>query len=302
MENDNSVVNQNTRALLSPEVLNQLDVQLEVKAEKVMSGNDDLGNGILTATLREGRFTLDPVKLNIPGGSFSLTASLKPDPATPEASIRAEMENFDFGVLVRRVNQESKMGGTISLDVDLTSTATSFEELMAKGNGHFDFSGKLENLKAGIIDLWAVNLLAAIVSKKDENESTINCVIGYWTMQDGVLTPDVLVIDTTEIRICGKGSIDFGEQQISLTVAPTPKRPEFFSLATPIKVQGSFENFGLGIQSGGLVGTVVKFVTSPVHVPIRRIAKGALPADGSDVCGMLIGPEGRSSEPPAGCK
>jgi hypothetical protein len=121
-------------------------------------------------------------------------------------------------------------------------------------------------------------------------------------MLDGVLTPDVLVIDTTEIRICGKGSIDFGEQQISLTVAPTPKRPEFFSLATPIKVQGSFENFGLGIQSGVLAGTVVKFVTSPVHVPIRRIAKGALPADGSDVCGMLIGPEGRSSEPPAGCK
>jgi uncharacterized protein involved in outer membrane biogenesis len=299
---DNSVVNQNTLALLSPEVLNQLDVQLAVKAEKVMSGNDDLGSGILTATLKDGRFTLEPVKLNLPGGSFSLTASLKPDPAAPDASIRAVIENFDFGVMVRRVNPESKMGGTISLDLDLNSTATSFEELMAKGNGHFDFSGHLENLKAGIIDLWAVNLLAAIVSKKDENESTINCVIGYWTMLDGVLTPDVLVIDTTEIRICGKGSIDFGEQQISLTVAPTPKRPEFFSLATPIKVQGSFENFGLGIQSGGLAGTVVKFVTSPVHVPIRRIAKGALPADGSDVCGMLIGPEGRSSEPPAGCK
>jgi len=194
------------------------------------------------------------------------------------------------------------MGGTISLDLDLSSAATSFDELMAKGNGHFDFSGKLENLRAGVIDLWAVNLLAAIVSKKDENESTINCVIGYWTMQDGVLTPDVLVIDTTEIRICGKGTIDFGTQQISLNVAPTPKKPEFFSLATPIKVQGSFENFGLGIQSGGLVGTVVKFMTSPVHVPILRIAKGALPADGSDVCGMLIGPEGRSSEPPAGCK
>jgi len=240
--------------------------------------------------------------LNLPGGSFSLKASLNPDPAAPDASIRAVMDNFDFGVLVRRINPDAKMGGTISLDVDLTSTATSFDDLMAKGNGHFDFSGHLENLKAGIIDLWAVNLLAAIVSRKDENQSTINCVIGYWTMQDGVLTPDVLVIDTTEIRICGKGSIDFREQQISLNVAPTPKRPEFFSLATPIKVQGSFENFGLGIQSGGLVGTVFKFMTSPMHVPIRRWTGEELPEDGSDVCGMLIGPEGRSSEPPAGCK
>ena len=289
-------------ALLSPEVINQFDLQVKVKAEKVMSGTDDMGSGLLTATLKDGRFTLDPVQLSLPGGSFSLKASLKPDPAAPDASIHAVMDNFDFGVLVRRINPEAKMGGTISLYVDLTSTATSFNDLMAKGNGHFDVSGHLENLKAGIIDLWAVNLLAAIVSKKDENESTINCVIGYWTMQDGVLTPDVLVIDTTEIRICGKGSIDFREQQISLNVAPTPKRPEFFSLATPIEVQGSFENFGLGIQSGGLVGTVFKFVTSPMHVPIRRLAKHALPEDGSDVCGMRIGPEGRSSEPPTGCK
>lgn len=299
---DSSGTSEKALALLSPEVINQFDLQMKVKAEKVMSGTDDMGSGLLAATLKDGRFTLDPVQLNLPGGSFSLKASLKPDPAAPDASIRAVMDNFDFGVLVRRINPEAKMGGTISLDVDLTSAATSFDDLMAKGNGHFDFSGHLENLKAGIIDLWAVNLLAAIVSKKDENESTINCVIGYWTMQDGVLTPDVLVIDTTEIRICGKGSIDFGEQQISLNVAPTPKRPEFFSLATPIKVQGSFENFGLGIQSGGLVGTVFKFVTSPMHVPISRLAKQALPEDGSDVCGMRIGPEGRSSEFPAGCK
>jgi uncharacterized protein involved in outer membrane biogenesis len=301
-EVDSSATSEKARALLSPEVINQFDVHVQVNAEKVMSGTDDLGRGLLTATLKDGRFTLDPVQLNLPGGSFSLKASLKPDPAAPDASIRAVMKNFDFGVLVRRVNPAAKMGGTISLDVDLTSTATSFDDLMAGGNGHFDFSGHLENLKAGIIDLWAVNLLAAIVSRKDETESTINCVIGYWTMQDGVLTPDVLVIDTTEIRICGKGSIDFGEQQISLTVAPTPKRPEFFSLAIPIRVQGSFENFGLGIQSGGLVGTVIKFMTSPMHVPIRRWSGKALPTDGNDVCGMLIGPVGRSTALPAGCK
>ena len=42
--------------------------------------------------------TIDPVKLNIPGGSFSLAASLKPDLKAPQASVRAVMEKFDFGV------------------------------------------------------------------------------------------------------------------------------------------------------------------------------------------------------------
>ena len=146
-------------------MLEKFDVEMNVKVDKVLSGSDELGSGSLTATMKEGRFAIDPVKLNIPGGSFSLAASLKPDIKAPEASVRALMEKFDFGVIVRRANPKADMGGLINLDVDLKSSADSFDQLMANGNGYFDFSGRLENLKAGIIDLWAVNLIAAVVSK-----------------------------------------------------------------------------------------------------------------------------------------
>ena len=83
--------------------------------------------------------------------------------------------------------------------MDLKSSAESFDKLMANGNGHFDFSGRLENLKAGIINLWAVNVIAAIVSKEDEYASKINCVVGRWTMKDGLLTPEVFLIDASKI-------------------------------------------------------------------------------------------------------
>ena len=127
-----------------------------------------------------------------------MAASLNPDIKAPQASIRAVMKKFDFGVLVRRANPKADMGGLINLDVDLKSSAGSFEKLMANANGYFDFSGRLENLKAGIIDLWAVNLIAAVVSKDDENQSKINCVVGRWTMKDGLLKPDIFLIDTSK--------------------------------------------------------------------------------------------------------
>ena len=288
--------------LLSPEVLARFNVRMNVKAEKVMSGTDELGSGVLTATLKDGRFSLDPVILNIPGGSFSLAASLKPDKKAPQASIRVVMKKFDFGVLVRRANPKADMGGLINLDVDLKSSADSFDKLMASGNGYFDFSGRLENLKAGIIDLWAVNLIAAVVSKKDEDASKINCVVGRWTLKDGLLKPDVFLIDTTKIRICAKGQVDFRKEHLDLKMAPTPKKPEYFSLATPIEVKGSFDDFGVGIQSGGLIGTAVKFVASPVTTTLQRLTGKELPADGADVCGMVIGPQDRSAKAPAGCK
>ena len=293
---------QEVAELLSPEVLASFNARLNVTANNVLSGSDALGSGALKATLKDGRFSVDPLKLNIPGGSFSLAAVLKPDPQAPEASLRAEMKKFDFGVLVRRANPKADMGGTIDLDVDLKSSANSFDKLMANGNGYFDFSCRLENLKAGIIDMWAVNVIAAVASGKDRKPSEINCVLGRWTMKEGLLRPDVILIDTTKIRICGKGQVDFKNETIDLKMAPTPKKPEFFSLATPVEVKGKFADFGVGIQPGGLIGTTVRFIASPVTVPLQRIFSKDLPADGADVCGMAIGAEDRSAKVPAGCR
>jgi uncharacterized protein involved in outer membrane biogenesis len=288
--------------LLSPAVLGKFDVEMNVNVDKVLSGKDKLGSGTLTATLKKGRFSIDPLKLNVPGGFFSLAATLKPDLKTPEASIRAVMKKFDFGVLVRRANPKAEMGGLINLDVDLKSSAGSFDQLLANANGYIDFSGRLENLKAGIIDLWAVNLIAAVVSKEEENQSKINCLVGRWTMKNGLLKPDVFLIDTTKIRICGKGQVDFKKEHIDLKMAPTPKKSEYFSLATPIEVNGKFSDFGVGLQPGGLIGTAVRFIVSPVSATIRRLFGKELPADGKDVCAMPIGPKNRSAKLPAGCR
>ena len=288
--------------LLSPELLGKFDVKMIVKVNKVLSGSDELGSGSLTTTLKGGRFSIDPLKLNIPGGSLTLAASLKPDKKAPEASIRTVMKKFDFGVLVRRANPKAEMGGRINLDVDLKSSADSFEKFMAKSSGYIDFSGRLENLKAGVIDLWAVNLIAAVVSKEDENGSKINCVIGRWTMKNGLLKPDIFLIDTSKIKICGKGQVDFRKEHIDMKLAPTPKKPEYFNLATPIEIDGKFSEFDPDIQAGGLIGTTVKFIASPVTTTLKRLFDEELPADGNDVCAMPIGPENRFAKPPAGCK
>jgi hypothetical protein len=84
-------------------------------------------------------------------------------------------------------------------------------------------------------------------------------------------------------------------------MAPRSKKPEFFSLATPIEVRGNFADFGVGIQAGGLFGTTIRFITSPVVTPLRRLFTKDLPVDGADVCGFTIGADNRFAKA-AGCK
>ena len=86
------------------------------------------------------------------------------------------------------------------------------------------------------------------------------------------------------MSVAGKINVDFNTREIDILAAPKAKKAEFFSLATPVKVHGSFEDFGLGVNPLSLTRSVVSFVTSPIHVPIRRVFKKKIPADGKAAC------------------
>ena len=93
-----------------------------------------------------------------------------------------------------------------------------------------------------------------------------------------------IYLDTTNMRIAGKAEINFVEEDIDIKLAPRAKNPEFFNVAIPIKLKGSFEDLGIKIGVFRMAGQVVSFITSPIHVPIRRVFTEAEPADGVEAC------------------
>ena len=67
-------------------------------------------------------------------------------------------------------------------------------------------------------------------------------------------------------------------------MAPKAKKAEFFSLATPIQVKGTFTDYKIGVQPGGLIGTAIRFITSPIVVPIQRIFTERAAKSGQAAC------------------
>jgi len=289
------------KRLTDPEILKNIDAFCVIQAQAVFSGQDKLGRGIVNLTIHDGRLAIEPVLLHLPGGRISLQASVEPGVAGAQASLSAKISNFDIGVLARRKDPETQMGGLVNLDAELTGTAGTLAMLLERGSGHFDFSGQLENIKAGAVDLWAVNLLTAMLTSTKNNTSQINCAVGRWTVRDGLLTPDVLFVDTGQIRICGSGEVDLANNVLNLTVRPTPKKAEYFNVATPVKIKGSFDDVKVGVVRGGILGSAVRFVTSPVFTPLKRVVTEEIPADGADACNMVLGAGSRENIRVRGC-
>jgi len=225
------------------------------------------------------------MQLNIPGGSVKIEFDFAPTDTEVALEIGAKVEEFDYGILARRIRPDSNMGGWLSLDVDLKSRAENLKTIMQHANGYIDFAVVPENFEANLFELWAVNLLTAVLPKLDsEATSKVNCAVFRFDIKDGKMKEDAIFVDTSKMQVSGEAQVKFKTSEVYLAMAPKAKKAEFFSLATPIQVKGTFNDYKIGVPPGGLIGTALRFITSPIVVPIQRIFSERVAADGHAAC------------------
>jgi hypothetical protein len=201
------------------------------------------------------------------------------------ADLAARIERFDYGILARRLDPANDASGLLTLDLALSSRAPKGKRLMPYASGHFDVGVFPEAFAASVIDLWAVNLVMAVIPIVDSGEdSNLNCLVASLDVEDGIMRERSILMDTSRMRVSGQATVDFRKQRVRARLKPKAKRPQFFSLATPVRVNGSFEDFGVRLKPRALVGTVIRLAASPVEVPVRHLIRDILPEDGTPDC------------------
>jgi uncharacterized protein involved in outer membrane biogenesis len=273
------------RKLLSQATLSKINANIEVKVDQVLSGADKLGDGHLVLALDKARLTLDPVHIGLPGGDANMSFLFHPQGNKGDIAVKALVTQFDYGVLARRIDPKSDVSGHLSLDVDLSAHINNPDALLENAQGHFDFGLWPGDMDASLIDMWAVNVVSSLMSEMDKSEhSRVNCIIVGFSAEAGVMQQKVIFADTSEMRIGGKAKVDFRNKTIEIYAAPKAKKPQFFSLATPVGMTGTFDKFGVSLSPIDVTATVVSFITSPVFVPIRSLFADDKEVDGEQAC------------------
>nr|NDG06522.1 hypothetical protein [Oxalobacteraceae bacterium] len=236
------------QGLLSRQTLSKADATLSVRVEQVRSGKDVLGNGKLDARLLKGRAEIGPVTLAMPGGEATMRLAYEPREQDVLADLKIDIDRFDYGVIGRRLKPESDLGGRFSIKMDVNGRAARLSQILAHGNGSIDIAVWPEKLQAGVFDLWAVNLFVALLPTLDPSK------------------------------------VNFADEQLHIRMQPQAKTAQFLSLATPIEVNGSFNQFKVGPNPGDIMQTIVRLATSIIWVPIQKLMGEKLPVDGADIC------------------
>ncbi len=284
-------------ALLSRESMTLMDARFSLDVARVLLGKEEMGGGQLGVTLENGRLDVKPVRLDIPGGALNMSISLEPTDKDMAAAFAIDIDHFDYGVLARHRKPDTDMGGHISVDGSVSSRVDVGEQLFRNANGHLLFGLWPDNIEADVFDLWTVNLLLAVMPSVDEvPQSKVNCLIAGFEFNDGLATQRALLMDTTNMQVGGEVEANFKTEKIHVYLRPQAKVPQFFSLATPIEVDGNFSDFGVSPAPGALIGTVVRLLTSIVTVPVQHLFREKIPEDGETACAIAYQggiPEGR---------
>ncbi len=274
--------------LLDPAFLDSFDTGLEFKITRLLSGKDTVTNVHIAATLMNGQLHISPLEAKLPSGSFTARLTLEPTRTEVKTNLWLQAERYDYGMTTRRFDPKTEMDGLITLNANISSRDPDLSTMFNDATGTIDFAIWPREFEAGVMDTWALNIFTALMTEvREEAGSTINCIVGRFTGQNGILKPSLLVIDTTRVRAAGSGQIDLRNDGINLVLVPRIKRAKLLSLDTPVVVQGTFSDYDIELTSADALKASARLAFELFYIPVALILKSGikvLPADGHDLC------------------
>ena len=266
-----------------------MHLDLNLKVDKVLSGQDHLGRVQLQLHLRDDTFNIENAKIEIPGGNISSSILFELDDNEAIGHLTLDIDKLDYGITTRLFQPDSQINGIISTRIDLQLSGKNFTRLLENASGQIDFAVWPKNTKpAKALNLWTTNLYLILLPELKKQESLVNCIVGLMDVDDGKMKEELFAIDTTSLWIDGNVNVDYKKEYVELSLFPRSKTARLFALQTPIRAQGSFSNINLLLNPIDLTESYFSFITSPLHVPVRRAFGDKMPADGSATCEKLF--------------
>ena len=218
-----------------------VDLDLDIKAERIRAPLGDLGEFVAKVSLKDGRFKSS---LNVTGfmgaqinSEFDLNATAVP----PLTKVQINAKNLDFGYFLSSMGITDLVKGQVDLIVDLSGAGATRYSFLGNAAGRITIIGGPGQITGGRIDLWAADLIPTMLStswQRDDVTET-NCMVAHIELKEGQAEIEDLLLDTQRITIAASGILNLETEALNLIVAPRPKRPSLVSLANPVRIEGT---------------------------------------------------------------
>ncbi len=284
-------------ARVSMPKLNAIDVHLRYKADHILGRGQPLDDMVADLDIVDGKVTLHPLSFGIGGGQVKSQIALDEE----KAGLRARADVDFLRIPINKLLSAAGGGhgtGAINGRAVVEGTGTSLAGILGHGSGEVKlYMARGGELSALLVDLSGLEFGNALLSALGlPQHARIDCLVADAKLQDGVVRPQPLVLDTTEALVTVTGEANLLTEALALQLKTKAKHFSIGSLPAPIDIGGTFKHPSIrpdlaAVAARGGVAVALGIVGTPLAALIPTIQFGT---DDKGVCSGLT----RVEEPP----
>lgn len=254
--------------------LREFDVDVVYRGQRIESDYTPLDK--LTAFLKidDGQLSLKPLAFGIGDGTIDMNVALDGRKAPAATDFTAEFKDVDL----KRIMQETQLFqgvGRIAGNTRIKTTGNSISEMLGRGDGELQLfmeGGTFSKLLLELVGLDVTEALGFVLEGGSDKQAELRCLIADMKLQKGILTPDTLLLDTSDTNINVSGDINLRDETMNLRVVPAPKDMSILTLRGPIIVDGPMRDPGIQPETTNLAGrTTAAVLLGVLLTPLAAI-------------------------------
>jgi|GEM_PF-4130177 len=163
--------------------------------------------------------------------------------------------------------------GEFDLDLEIKGKGSNYNQIIRTLSGNALFVGDRGKIKNSALKLWGADLIATILSGKSDLLK-LNCVVADLDISNGIVGTKAFAIDTNEVVISGKGTINLTDETIKMRIIPKPQNPSFINMNTALNLSGSLWNPVAVPEARDMakkIGSIVLSTVNPVAAVLPLI-------------------------------
>ncbi|MGA9032496.1 MAG: AsmA family protein [Sulfuricaulis sp.] len=200
----------------------------------VVNARFTAGNGVLR---------LDPLEFRSVLNDSSVLSRIEVNSSGQPSRARLELEarNIDFGEILKKMKVTNEVAGTLNLNMNVNGQGKTLRDVIGSANGQLQIVADKGSIPKWALEIWGADLVRLIIPMTwlEDPLSDLNCAVGRFNWEDGVMRSQTLLADTKRVTVAGELLINWQNEQVDGLFKPQPKDPTLFHLGTPIRLSGT---------------------------------------------------------------
>lgn len=215
------------------------NIHLVYKGDHIKNRSIPLDNIVARLNIENGVIDLKQLDFKVGTGTIFSSATLDPVGSSLKTRAHVDFHRIDLSRLLQATHTFHGQG-IIGGRADITTRGSSFADMLGNGDGGISLvmsgGGNISALLPDIAGLEFGNALLSALGMP--NRAQVQCFVMDMPLKNGILSTNSFLLQTTEARSIGRGTVDFKNQTLDYSLTTRSSHFSVGSLPGPINITG----------------------------------------------------------------